>query len=285
MKKKIIRIILILALLAGGFYYYKQQNKEDAQQGTLYGNVEIRQTNLSFQVSGKIKELLVEEGDSVKAGQVVALLDPSDYEMGLRQAQAQLAQMEASNRAAPDKYNRYNSLARENVISQIEYETITHNLSANNAGVEAAKEAAKIAENKLAYTKLIAPEEGIIISRAQEPGATVNASQTIYTLSKVKPMWIRTYISEKQLGNVYPDMPATVLTDTTDPKTGERRTYKGRVGYISPTAEFTPKTVQTEELRTDLVYQIRVYVDEPDKFLRQGMPTTIKLDYASEAKK
>ena len=147
------------------------------------------------------------------------------------------------------------------------------------------KEAAKIAENKLAYTKLIAPEEGIIISRAQEPGATVNASQTIYTLSKVKPMWIRTYISEKQLGNVYPDMPATVLTDTTDPKTGERRTYKGRVGYISPTAEFTPKTVQTEELRTDLVYQIRVYVDEPDKFLRQGMPTTIKLDYASEAKK
>ena len=285
MKKKIIRIILILALLAGGFYYYKQQNKEDSQQGTLYGNVEIRQTNLSFQVSGKIKELLVEEGDSVKAGQVVALLDPSDYEMGLRQAQAQLAQMEASQRAAQDKYNRYNSLARENVISQIEYETITHNLSANNAGVEAAKEAAKIAENKLAYTKLIAPEEGIIISRAQEPGATVNASQTIYTLSKVKPMWIRTYISEKQLGNVYPDMPATVLTDTTDPKTGERRTYKGRVGYISPTAEFTPKTVQTEELRTDLVYQIRVYVDEPDKFLRQGMPTTIKLDYASEAKK
>ena len=285
MKKKIIRIILILALLAGGFYYYKQQNKEDAQQGTLYGNVEIRQTNLSFQVSGKIKELLVEEGDSVKAGQVVALLDPSDYEMGLRQAQAQLAQMEASQRAAQDKYNRYNSLARENVISQIEYETSTHNLSANNAGVEAAKEAAKIAENKLAYTKLIAPEEGIIISRAQEPGATVNASQTIYTLSKVKPMWIRTYISEKQLGNVYPDMPATVLTDTTDPKTGERRTYKGRVGYISPTAEFTPKTVQTEELRTDLVYQIRVYVDEPDKFLRQGMPTTIKLDYASEAKK
>ena len=285
MKKKIIRIILILALLAGGFYYYKQQNKEDSQQGTLYGNVEIRQTNLSFQVSGKIKELLVEEGDSVKAGQVVALLDPSDYEMGLRQAQAQLAQMEASQRAAQDKYNRYNSLARENVISQIEYETITHNLSANNAGVEAAKEAAKIAENKLAYTKLIAPEEGIIISRAQEPGATVNASQTIYTLSKVKPMWIRTYISEKQLGKVYPDMPATVLTDTTDPKTGERRTYKGRVGYISPTAEFTPKTVQTEELRTDLVYQIRVYVDEPDKFLRQGMPTTIKLDYASEAKK
>ena len=136
MKKKIIRIILILALLAGGFYYYKQQNKEDAQQGTLYGNVEIRQTNLSFQVSGKIKELLVEEGDSVKAGQVVALLDPSDYEMALRQAQAQLAQMEASQRAAQDKYNRYNSLARENVISQIEYETITHNLSANNAGVE-----------------------------------------------------------------------------------------------------------------------------------------------------
>ncbi|MDO4177752.1 MAG: efflux RND transporter periplasmic adaptor subunit [Phascolarctobacterium sp.] len=283
--KKIIILIIVLALAAGGFYYYKNQTKEDVDKAILYGNVEIRQTNLSFQVSGKIKELLVEEGDAVKAGQVVAVLDSSDYEMALRQAQAQVKQLEAQEAAAQDKYNRYSALARQNVISQLEFENITHNLTANIAGVEAAKEAAKIAENKLAYTKLIAPEEGTIISRAQEPGATVSASQTIYTLSKMKPMWIRAYISEKQLGNVYPDMSATVLTDTVDPKTGEKRSYKGRVGYISPTAEFTPKTVQTEELRTDLVYQIRVYVDEPDKFLRQGMPTTIKLDFKEEQNK
>ena len=73
-------------------------------------------------------------------------------------------------------------------------------------------------------------------------------------------------------------MEAKVLTDSINPGTGKRREYKGWVGYISPVAEFTPKTVQTEDLRTDLVYRIRVYVNDIDPFLRQGMPTTIKIE-------
>ena len=77
-------------------------------------------------------------------------------------------------------------------------------------------------------------------------------------------------------------MKADILTDSTNPETKQKRKYKGYVGFISPVAEFTPKTVQTQDLRTDLVYRIRVYIYENDKFLRQGMPVTIKIDMKQE---
>jgi HlyD family secretion protein len=85
-------------------------------------------------------------------------------------------------------------------------------------------------------------------------------------------VWVRTYVSERDLGLVRPDMPASVATDT-----APGRPYAGRIGFISPTAEFTPKTVETRELRTDLVYRLRVVVDNPDGGLRQGMPVTVTL--------
>ena len=67
------------------------------------------------------------------------------------------------------------------------------------------------------------------------------------------------------------------MADSVDLNTGKRKEYLAHVGYISPIAEFTPKTVQTEDLRADLVYRIRVYIDEVDEYLRQGMPVTVKL--------
>ena len=114
--------------------------------------------------------------------------------------------------------------------------------------------------------------------RVQEPGATVNKSQTVYTISKTKPVWIRAYINETDLGNIKYGMKAKVFTDSINPQTGKQREYDGYVGYISPVSEFTPKTVQSTDLRTSLVYRIRVYVDDIDEYLRQGMPTTIKIN-------
>ncbi len=87
------------------------------------------------------------------------------------------------------------------------------------------------------------------MTRIQEPGAVVEPSQPIYTMAKSKPVWVRAYIPETNLANVKYGMEAKVYTDTINPQTGEKREYKGQVGYISPVAEFTPKTVQTEDLR------------------------------------
>ncbi|MCQ2740136.1 MAG: HlyD family efflux transporter periplasmic adaptor subunit [bacterium] len=117
--------------------------------------------------------------------------------------------------------------------------------------------------------------------RVQEPGATVTKGQPVYTMAKTKPIWIRAYVNETDLGNIKYGQEVKVYTDTVNPQTNQKREYKGYIGYISPVAEFTPKTVQTTDLRTNLVYRIRVYINDIDEYLRQGMPTTIKVDLTS----
>ncbi len=98
------------------------------------------------------------------------------------------------------------------------------------------------------------------------PGAPV------YTLALNSPVWVRTYISGPNLGRIRPGMEVEVMTDS---RPGEA--YSGQIGFISPVAEFTSKSVETRELRSDLVYRFRVVIEEPDDFLRQGMPVTIRI--------
>ena len=91
-------------------------------------------------------------------------------------------------------------------------------------------------------------------------------------LSLTNPVWVRSYVSEIDLGRIRPGMDVTIKTDT--PGTP---TLKGTIGFISTTAEFTPKTVETRELRTALVYRIRIVVADPRDVLRQGMPVTVAI--------
>ena len=119
--------------------------------------------------------------------------------------------------------------------------------------------------------KAYAPNDGIILT-IREPGSVVREADAVYTLSLISPIWIRAFIAEPDLGIVFPGMEAEIYTDT---KKGTP--YKGHVGFISPVAEFTPKTVETTQLRTDLVYRLRIIAENPDQGLRQGMPVTVKL--------
>lgn len=128
-------------------------------------------------------------------------------------------------------------------------------------------------ERRLVDSELIAPSAGIILTRAREKGAIVNAGETVFALTLSSPVWVRTYVNERDLGRIHPNMRAEVRTDSAPDKV-----YPGKIGFISPTAEFTPKMVETRELRTELVYRLRVVVDNPDNGLRQGMPVTVTLD-------
>jgi HlyD family secretion protein len=125
-------------------------------------------------------------------------------------------------------------------------------------------------ERRLADADLIAPSAGVILSRVREKGAIVREGETIFVLSLTSPVWVRTYVSEPELGRIKPGAEVEIRTDTP----GQRH-FTGRIGFISPTAEFTPKTVETRELRTALVYRLRIVVDDPHNELRQGMPVTI----------
>lgn len=130
-----------------------------------------------------------------------------------------------------------------------------------------------LAERNLEEASLHAPSDGIIQSRILEPGDMASPQRPVYTLALTEPLWARVYVSEPALGKVRPGMPAAITSDSFPGKD-----YAGWVGYISPTAEFTPKSVQTEETRVDLVYQVRVFVCNPQGELRLGMPITVRLD-------
>lgn len=283
MKKKIIVLILIL-LIAGGFLFLTRE-KKNPNELTLFGNIEIRQVDMSFQVSGQIAQMLKEEGDKVKKGELLAVLDDKDYSANLSKAKADVERTFALKNDAEAKFNRQAPLTEDNTISKQEYDILLNTKDKSKADYNMSLASLEFAQNQLDYTKIYAPDEGTITVRVQEPGATVNKGQIVYTISKTTPVWIRAYVNETDLGNIKYGQKAKVYTDTIDPNTGEKRAYDGYVGYISPVAEFTPKTVQSTDLRTDLVYRIRVYIDDVDDFLRQGMPTTIKIDLTTHTEK
>ncbi len=278
--KGIKRIIVLAFLIIAGItaWYVYEQRESHSNELTLYGNVEIRQVDLSFQVSGEIAKMFKEEGDSVKKGELVAVLDERDYKANYEKSTAEVTRTNAISQEAQTLYDRRTPLCSDSTISKQECDSLTSNREATSAAHKSAVAARDYAKNQLDYSKVYAPVDGIITTRVQEPGAIIAPGQMIYTMAKNNPVWVRTYIPETRLGNIKYGMKAKVLTDSINPQTGKKREYVGWVGYISPVAEFTPKTVQTEDLRTDLVYRIRVYIFESDEFLRQGMPTTVKIN-------
>ena len=127
------------------------------------------------------------------------------------------------------------------------------------------------AQLQLNDTVLTAPADGIILTRANEPGTILAAGNTVLTLSLTAPVWVRAYVAETDLGKVAPGTKVLVFSDS------RTQPYKAVVGFVSPSADFTPKNVETSDLRTALVYRLRVIVEKPDQLLRQGMPVTVRL--------
>jgi len=145
-------------------------------------------------------------------------------------------------------------------------------IAAGRATLAVSQARAASAKTALDDTRLLAPSDGVVISRVREPGAIVSPNDVVYVLSLTKPVWVRAYVSEAQLGKLHPGMEVAVSSDA-----APQRKLKGHIGFISPIAEFTPKSVETPDLRTDLVYRMRIIVDEPDPGLRQGMPVTVQI--------
>jgi HlyD family secretion protein len=132
-----------------------------------------------------------------------------------------------------------------------------------------------LSATRLADTKLAAPSRGTLIARIREPGSMLSAGMPVYSLSLRDPVYVRAYIDEPHLGRIAPGMHVEIATDSS---TG---TYDGEIGFISPRAEFTPRSVETTALRTDLVYRLRIVVPESDEGLRQGMPVTVRVPLAA----
>lgn len=317
MKKIIIPFLLIAALAL--WWAFSRQKTQDF---LLHGNVDIREVSLGFRVSGKVAEVLCDEGDVVKTGDVLARLDDDPFQRVVKQSVAQVESAKAKLdllRAGyrPEEIAQAKALAREREVTAANAERLfkrqqelldtkavsvqdrddaearfreaearqksaREQLSLLEAGyrkediaqaqaeLARAEAALKIAELQAEDTVLKAPTNGVILTRAQEPGAIIATGIPVVTLSLKQPIWIRAYVNEPQ--SVHTGSKVEVYTDGRPGKP-----YAGVVGFISPRAEFTPKSVESSELRTSLVYRIRITVNNPDDDLRQGMPVTVKL--------
>ena len=177
----------------------------------------------------------------------------------LENARSSRDQALASLKSAQDKLAQYRSGNRMQDIEQAK------------ATLEQAQAELAQAELNLHDTTLTSPSDGTILTRAVEPGSMLNEGGTVLTLSLTRPVWIRAYVDERNLSQAQPGREILLYTDGRPDKP-----YHGKIGFVSPTAEFTPKTVETPDLRTDLVYRLRIVVTDADDALRQGMPVTIK---------
>lgn len=251
-----------------GLYNLKKEKKDSI---VLFGNIDIKQVNLSFRTGGRLKDLKVDEGDLIKKGDLLAVLDDEPILNKLNQAKAQMeiAKLDADNENV--FFSRNKELCERGVLSVQNCDDITRQRDRAEANYKYIKAVYNEAKTAFEDCNLISPSDGVVLIKVQENGAMVSAGTPIYTLSLNDKMFAKTYIEETKLGKVKLGSRVEIYTDSTD------KVYNGQVGFISPVAEFTPKTIETKSLRTDLVYRLRIVIDDADDYLKQGMPITIKL--------
>ena len=324
-RRPVIVVALILLVFAAGLYYrHREREAEATGPLVLYGNVDIREADLAFNVPGLLRTIEVEEGDRVKPGQSLARLDDAPYRAELARAEAELARAEATlqrleNGSRPQEIARakarvaalkarlrqamadlkrirtlvgndfasrqqldaqqalVDSLKAEIRAAEADLSLVLEgprkeDIAAARAARDAARAARDLARTRLAYTRLTAPATGTIKTRIAEPGAVVGPGAPVLTLAFDDPLWVRAFVPEPDLPRVHPGQKAWIEADGLP-----GRRFEGWIGFISPVAEFTPKSVETPKLRVSLVYRLRVYVRDPQGLLRQGQPVTVHL--------
>jgi HlyD family secretion protein len=324
MRRFIVIAVLVAATALAGWRWWVNHQEAAHPDLILYGNVDLRQVDLAFNNSERIAAVLVQEGDHVRRGQLVAKLDTSRLEPQVAQAAAmvesqrqvvtrlkngsrpeEIAQARANVESAKadlenakQHYERFNKLAPKMAVSQDELlaakavlDVAQAKLAVNQKALDLAvigprqedilQAEAQLRANEaqlallrqqLADAQLFAPSDAVVRTRLLEPGDMATPQKPVFSLAIIDPKWVRAYVDEPNLGKLYPGMRAWVECDSF-----KNQRFTGWVGFISPIAEFTPKQVQTPELRTSLVYEVRVFVNDPGDRLRLGMPATVIL--------
>ena len=326
MNKKIIIATALVLSAAAAAWYAGRPAPADGDL-VLYGNVDVRQVSLAFNASERIARLAMQEGDHVRAGQVVGKLDTTTLELRIAESRAQanaleqtLARLRAGNR--PQEISRARAQTAEaqaeadvaakslvrlqglvqgptgRAVSLQEVDDAAARSKAAQARLEGARKAQELVqagarkedvaqaeaqleaaraqtavlEQQLKDAELRAPIAAVVRARLMEAGDMASPQRPVYTLAITDPKWVRAYVRETELGLVKPGMAASIAIDSLP-----GQAIAGKVGYISSVAEFTPKTVQTEDLRTSLVYEVRVLAEDGDDRLRLGMPATVRI--------
>jgi HlyD family secretion protein len=247
-------------------------------------------------------QLALTQAEALAAAQraQVAKLKAGSRPEEVRQAAAQRDAARVAAEEAADVYRRQQDLVAKHFVSQQQADSARHGLDAAQERLKVAEQAYQLARlgprkediaaaeaglaaqdaavaglrHDIAEGELRAPNAGVIQNRILEPGDMASPQKSVLTLALTDPVWARVYLPEDALGRVPVGARATITTDSHPDKQ-----YTGWIGYVSPSAEFTPKAVETAELRTSLLYQARVFVCDGKEELRQGMPVTVTIAY------
>jgi len=291
------------------------QPSRDAGALIVSGNIEAHESVVSFKtVQSRIVELPFDEGQWVKSGTVLARADSSDYAQqqtiaraALTVQQRQLAvakdNVEAANKTILSdeadlelrklQFNRAQDLwtkgagtteARDEASAALKQSmaalardqaleaTAEANVSLAEASAQSAAASLGLADIVLGYTTLTAPFDGVILVRQAELGEVAVPGSPIVTMADIDHVWLRAYVNEPDIGKVRFGEDAVVTTDTYPGKK-----YQGRIAFISSSAEFTPKSVETHAERVTLVYRIRIDIFNPTHELVPGMPADAEI--------
>ena len=259
---------------------------DQVTRGQLLARVDV--TGLRLEADRLRAEIAAQEQNLLKMKNGNRPEEIARAEAALRTAEASLEQAKR-NDSRMANLRRGNSVSvqeRENALTSLrmaqgQRDEAAHALALLREGfraediamaaaqLDSAKASLAIMQHNISLGELYAPTDAVVSSRLLEPGDMASASTPVFLLSLTRPKWVRAYVTEKQLGYIRQGMKADILTDSfPDP-------VPGQVGYISPTAEFTPKSVQTEDLRTSLLYEVRIVADDTGDRLRLGMPVTV----------
>lgn len=323
---KLLLALLALLLGGGGAWWWFSRGPTALTAITVYGSIDIRQAQLAFNDSDRITRILMQEGDRVRKGQLLAELDTArlqanadkanadvgsaaanianlkqqiaEQQLVVTKAQADVTADEAALTFSKQQDVRYSklvptgaatvqesqqwradvrekqaSLSRDVVavdVARKQTEVLESSLAMANAALAAQQAARSLARQQLADAHLYAPAAGTIEDRILEPGDMASPDSPVLTLDLDNPVYARAYLPEPELGRVRPGMRAYIESDAFP---GKR--FPAWVGFIDTTAEFTPKTVETTEVRTELVYRMHVYACNADRRLRLGAPVTV----------
>lgn len=161
---------------------------------------------------------------------------------------------------------------REANLALLEKGARAEDRAATKAQYQATQANLDLIKYQLTQSELRSPVDAVVRARLQEVGDMTNPQKAVYTLALTDPKWVRVYANEKDLDCIKMGSVAQIIRDSKPDQP-----IHGKIGYISSVAEFTPKTVQTEDIRTTLVYEVRVYVNDPNDQLKMGQPVTVKI--------
>ena len=276
-------------------------SQEDESQIYGSGTIEATEIVVSAATAGEIIRLTADEGMPVRSGDTLAVIDHKKLMIQRALNEAQVKELDVNYIVAQKnkqqaalqlenqkkKYDRIKSLLKKESATQQQYDDsyTAYEISEtqweaaeNQLIIVQAKRDQLLIQNRLILSqiddaKILSPADGIILKRYHETGEFVTPGMALYRIANLTTVWIKIYISEAQLGKIMLNQRAALTIDSFPEKP-----FTGKVVWISPKAEFTPKNVQTQEARLDLVYAVKINIENEAGKLKIGMPADVEIE-------